>query len=118
MKVEYISHACLLIDTVDLRLAFDPWFAGPAYSQQWHVFPQPINAQAVEAADVIAISHGHEDHFHAKTLRALSNKSARDAAELRRMFDLPDATDIIHSPASRNPTDNVRFKVEPKPSKI
>jgi hypothetical protein len=77
VKVEYISHACLLIDTGDARIATDPWFAGPAYSQQWHVFPRPVNAQAVEAADVITISHGHEDHFHSKTLRGLQNKSAQ-----------------------------------------
>ena len=60
-----------------MRIATDPWFAGPAYSQQWYVFPKPVNAKAVESADVIAISHGHEDHFHAKTLRGLSNKAAR-----------------------------------------
>lgn len=76
MKIEYISHACLLIDTGDVRIVTDPWFAGPAYSQQWYVFPKPVNAAAVETADIIAISHGHEDHFHAKTLRGLSNKSA------------------------------------------
>jgi L-ascorbate metabolism protein UlaG (beta-lactamase superfamily) len=67
----------LLIDTGDLRIATDPWSAGPAYSQQWHVFPKPVNEQAVETADVIVISHGHEDHFHPKTLRGLSNKSAQ-----------------------------------------
>lgn len=77
MKIEYISHACLLIDTGDVRIATDPWFAGPAYSQQWYVFPKPVNAAAVDSADVIAISHGHEDHYHAKTLRSLANKSAR-----------------------------------------
>ena len=77
MKVEYISHACLLIDTGDVRVVTDPWFAGPAYSQQWYVFPKPVNPGAVETADIIAISHGHEDHFHSKTLRSLSNKSAR-----------------------------------------
>lgn len=77
MKIEYISHACLLIDTGDVRIATDPWFAGPAYSQQWYVFPKPVNASAVETADIIAISHGHEDHFHPKTLRGLSNKRAR-----------------------------------------
>jgi UDP-MurNAc hydroxylase len=77
VKVEYISHACLLIDTGEVRIATDPWFAGPAYSQQLCVFPKPVNATAVETAEVIAISHGHEDHFHAKTLRGRANKSAR-----------------------------------------
>jgi L-ascorbate metabolism protein UlaG (beta-lactamase superfamily) len=77
VKVEYICHACLLIDTGEVRIATDPWFAGPAYSQQWYVFPKPVNAGVVHTADVIAISHGHEDHFHSKTLRGLTNKSAR-----------------------------------------
>jgi hypothetical protein len=77
MKVQYICHACLLIDTDDVRIATDPWFDGPAYSQQWHVFPKPVNTRAVASADVILISHGHEDHFHARTLRGLPNKSAR-----------------------------------------
>jgi len=77
VKIEYISHACLLIDTGEVRIATDPWFAGPAYSQQWYVFPKPVSAGAVESADIIAISHGHEDHFHSKTLRGLANKSAR-----------------------------------------
>ena len=77
MNVEYISHACLVVDTGELRIATDPWFAGPAYSRQWYVFPKPVNAAAVETADVIAISHGHEDHFHPKTLRGLANKTAR-----------------------------------------
>lgn len=66
-----------MIDTGDVRIATDPWFAGPAYSQQWYVFPKPVNPQAVETANAIAISHGHEDHFHPKTLRGLANKSAR-----------------------------------------
>jgi L-ascorbate metabolism protein UlaG (beta-lactamase superfamily) len=77
VNVEYISHACLLIDTGDVRIATDPWFAGPAYSRQWYVFPKPVNAAAVETAGVIAISHGHEDHFHPQTLRGLANKNAR-----------------------------------------
>ncbi len=77
MKVEYICHACLLIDTGDVTIATDPWFAGPAYSEQWYVFPKPVNTEAVEKADVILISHPHEDHFHVRTLRHLPNKSAR-----------------------------------------
>lgn len=75
MRVEYICHACLVIETGDVRITTDPWFDGPAYSGQWHVFPKPVNVQGVNNADVILISHGHEDHFHAETLRGLSNKS-------------------------------------------
>ncbi|HVS83644.1 MAG TPA: MBL fold metallo-hydrolase [Pyrinomonadaceae bacterium] len=76
MRVEYICHACLLIDTGDVRLVTDPWFKGPAYSEQWYVFPQPVDTHMVASVDAIIISHAHEDHFHPRTLRHLP-KSAR-----------------------------------------
>lgn len=54
----------------------DPWFAGPAYCGQWNVFPRPVNTKALDEADVIIISHGHEDHLHAPSLANLP-KSAK-----------------------------------------
>ncbi|MEE3327520.1 MAG: MBL fold metallo-hydrolase [Myxococcota bacterium] len=77
MRVEYVCHACLLIDTGELTVATDPWFDGPAYHDQWHVFPRPVRPEAPGEADVIVISHGHEDHLHAPTLKGLGNKDAR-----------------------------------------
>ena len=76
MRVEYICHACLLIETSDVRLVTDPWFDGPAYCEQWYVFPKPVNPNVVASVDAIIISHAHEDHFHSRTLRRL-RKSAR-----------------------------------------
>jgi hypothetical protein len=71
MKIEYICHACLSIDTADLRIATDPWFHGPAYCGQWNVFPKPVNTKALDGSQVILLSHGHEDHFHVPTLQLL-----------------------------------------------
>ena len=76
MKVEYICHACLLIETAGLNLITDPWFTGTAYCGQWHLFPRPVTAHRLADADVILISHGHEDHLHEASLRQL-RKSAR-----------------------------------------
>jgi L-ascorbate metabolism protein UlaG (beta-lactamase superfamily) len=73
-----------MIDTGDVRIATDPWFAGPAYSQQSYVFPKPVNIDAVGTADVIAISHGHEDHFHAKTSRRRRKKPGGDGNPLKK----------------------------------
>lgn len=71
MKVEYISHASLLIETKDLKIATDPWFNGAAYCDQWHVFPRPVNVEALNRADFVLLSHGHEDHLHEPTLKLL-----------------------------------------------
>jgi hypothetical protein len=71
MKIEYIGHACLLIDTGKIKIATDPWFYGPAYCGQWNIFPKPVNATALNQIDVIALSHGHEDHLHAPSLEQI-----------------------------------------------
>jgi Beta-lactamase superfamily domain len=76
MKVEYICHACLLIDTGDTRIVTDPWLNGSAYADQWFVFPKPVDTDRARQADVILLSHGHEDHMHGPTLESLP-KSAR-----------------------------------------
>ena len=71
MKVEYIGHACLLIDTEDITIVTDPWLEGAAYCGQWHLFPKPVNLEALERADCILLSHGHEDHLHEPSLRQM-----------------------------------------------
>ncbi|MGH9819828.1 MAG: MBL fold metallo-hydrolase [Pyrinomonadaceae bacterium] len=76
MKIEYICHACMVIETEDLRIATDPWVDGAVYCGQWHVFPKPVNAERLTGIDAIFISHGHEDHLHEDTLRTLA-KSAK-----------------------------------------
>lgn len=75
MKIEYICHACLLIETEDLRIATDPWLDGAAYCEQWYLFPKPLNAEKLQNIDAIFVSHGHEDHLNEETLRTLPKES-------------------------------------------
>ena len=72
MKTEYVSHACLYIETSDTKILIDPWFNGPSYQEQWNVFPKPVNTAFLSGIDYIVITHGHEDHLHADTLRLFS----------------------------------------------
>lgn len=65
-----------MIETADMRIATDPWFAGPANCRQWYVFPQPVNVDRLKQVDAIFISHGHEDHLHEESLRQMP-KDAR-----------------------------------------
>ena len=76
MRIEYICHACLFVDTGDVKIATDPWFRGSAYADQWHIFPKPVNTDVLRESQVILLSHGHEDHFHERSLRGLP-KSAQ-----------------------------------------
>src|SRR5690349_17444979 len=75
MKIEYVCHACLLIETEDLRIVTDPWLGGSAYCGQWHVFPKPVNGEKLDAVAAVFISHGHEDHLHEETLRTLPKQA-------------------------------------------
>lgn len=76
MKIEYVGHASLFIDTGDVKIVTDPWFAGPAYCNQWHVFPKPVNVNLLSESQVVLLSHGHEDHLHESSLNQLP-KSAQ-----------------------------------------
>ena len=71
MKIEYISHSCIFVDTGDARIVMDPWFNGSAYCNQWQLFPKPINTDILNTVDHIMISHGHEDHLHRQSLSLL-----------------------------------------------
>lgn len=76
MRITYINHASLLVETADFKIVTDPWFAGGAYSNQWHPFPKPVNVELVDQADAIFLSHAHEDHLHVNSL-VLLEKSKR-----------------------------------------
>lgn len=75
MKLEYVSHSCFVIHTKGLKIAFDPWISGSAYANQWHLFPQPVSIESVISADILLISHGHEDHLHHQSLQKIQKGS-------------------------------------------
>ncbi len=75
MHLEYISHSCFVICTNGKSIAFDPWITGSAYYNQWQLYPKPIDTKLVENADIILISHGHEDHFHTESLKRISKNA-------------------------------------------
>ncbi len=75
MKLTYVSHACLLMEHESACVVTDPWFNGPAYLNQWHVFPRPVSTNFTSEVTHIILTHGHEDHLHIPTLK-LMNKNA------------------------------------------
>ena len=75
MHLEYISHSCFAIVSEGIRVAFDPWITGTAYQKQWFLYPPAVDYSLVEKADILLLSHGHEDHLHHESLKKI-NKSA------------------------------------------
>jgi hypothetical protein len=75
IKLKYLAHSSFLVECGETKLLFDPWLKGPAYMKQWYLWPLPPEGSENIKADVILISHGHEDHFHPETLKSL-DKSA------------------------------------------
>jgi hypothetical protein len=70
MRVDFVGHATLLIRHGDLALLSDPWWSGPAYRDQWYPWPFPVPERYdLGKVDAVYISHSHEDHLHAPTLR-------------------------------------------------
>jgi len=75
MKITYISHATLLIETGGLKIVTDPWVKGAVYCDQWYQFPKCLSPGLITDADCVIYSHGHEDHLHAASLETV-NKDA------------------------------------------
>lgn len=71
LNIRYLNHACLIVETEDLKFATDPWLIGPAFSNGWWLSREsPLDAfEELNSCDFVFISHNHPDHLHAETLR-------------------------------------------------
>jgi hypothetical protein len=73
MKVTFISHASILVESNGIGILSDPWWNAPCFGAQWWLYPKPcLAALENRKIDYIYISHGHHDHFHPPTLKTFS----------------------------------------------
>lgn len=75
MKVTFIGHASLLVETGGIRILSDPWWRGPCFGAQWWTYPLPHLDPIAQSIDFIYVSHGHHDHLHPGTLRSLGRQA-------------------------------------------
>jgi UDP-MurNAc hydroxylase len=70
VRVTYLGHAGLRIDTAHGSILCDPW-ANPAYFGSWFVFPDNsgLDWDHLGQADYLYVSHLHQDHFDPALLR-------------------------------------------------
>lgn len=71
--ITLLNHASVLIEVRDIALLTDPWYFGYAFEEGWGLRYANEDALAkASGATHLWISHFHQDHLHAPTLRALA----------------------------------------------
>ncbi|MDQ1392550.1 MAG: UDP-MurNAc hydroxylase, partial [Acidimicrobiaceae bacterium] len=77
MKVTFIGHAGLYIETAGGSILCDPWF-NPAYFASWFPFPtnEYLDVDAIASPDYLYVSHLHHDHFDPEFLAARVSRAA------------------------------------------
>src|SRR6266567_3275524 len=77
MKVTYIGHACMMMESDRARILMDPWLTDPTYhGTWWHYPPLAHGVRDLPKIDYLYLSHEHPDHFDPPTLRQLDKNVA------------------------------------------
>ena len=93
MRITFLGHAGLHLETGAGRILCDPW-TNPAYFDSWFVFPDNSGLDWDRYGDVdyLYVSHLHQDHFDPGLL---SNHVSRAATVLLPDFPVPDLRDRL-----------------------
>ena len=71
MKIQFINHACVIIDDGIDRVLYDPWISGSAVDNSWDlIIPNNFTINDLNFTK-IWYSHEHADHFSVKDIREL-----------------------------------------------
>jgi UDP-MurNAc hydroxylase len=70
LKVTFIGHAGLFVETAHGSVLCDPWF-NPVYFASWFPFPsnEGVDLSKIKNPTYLYVSHLHDDHFDATFLR-------------------------------------------------
>ena len=70
MKIEFVNHASLIVDTNQSRILCDPWLSGRAFNDGWSLL-SPTPSIIWSNITHIWLSHEHPDHFHPPSLLSI-----------------------------------------------
>jgi len=64
VRITFLGHAGLFIETAHASVLCDPWLSGPAYQKSWYVYPDNagVDRRAITDPTYLFISHLHHDH--------------------------------------------------------
>lgn len=76
MKITYLGHAGLYVETSEGSILCDPWF-NPAYFGSWWPFPanDHIPVETIAHPTYLYVSHLHQDHYDEEFLAHVVDKS-------------------------------------------
>lgn len=73
LGIQYLNHACVVLELGPLRLLCDPWLEGTAFSGGWGLcYENPAAYSSAARASHLWISHWHSDHLHAPSLEKIA----------------------------------------------
>lgn len=77
MRITFIGHAGLYVETEHGSILCDPWFT-PAFRASWFPFPsnRDVDLSLIAEPDYLFVSHLHQDHFDPTFLRRHVSKRA------------------------------------------
>jgi L-ascorbate metabolism protein UlaG (beta-lactamase superfamily) len=76
VRIHYLNHASLLVDVGAVRILFDPWLEGTAFSGGWGLrYDNPDAFEIAATATHLWISHWHSDHLHGPSLVKLAARN-------------------------------------------
>lgn len=82
ITIEFINHACVIIDTGSARILCDPWLSGSAFDNGWDL----LVATGLTINDLdfthIWLSHEHPDHFCPAELKRLAEERRKNTPVL------------------------------------
>jgi UDP-MurNAc hydroxylase len=77
MRITFVGHASMFIETDHGSILCDPWF-NPAYFASWFPFPgnEDLDLSRIGNPDYLYVSHLHHDHYDPQFLREHVSKDA------------------------------------------
>jgi UDP-MurNAc hydroxylase len=71
MKIHFVGHACIVVETAGTAILMDPWLSGKVFNDSWTLRPEPqLDPSLLDKIDYIWISHEHPDHCHFPSLNS------------------------------------------------
>jgi UDP-MurNAc hydroxylase len=83
MKISFVNHASLIVETGDVVLLCDPWLDGTVFNNGWAlVSPSVLKPEQIARLTHIWFSHEHPDHFSPSTLKSIPEKHRKNITVL------------------------------------